>query len=521
MSVSVSSSTHKTRLQVALENKRVIAYCLYVSLAAITYGFDGAVSGYLLSLPVFVQHFGYNYNGTFVVPAIHQSTWNGVVVAGGVLGAFVAGPIGNHLGRRYLFIIGSVISACGILAQELADEWRVMAAGKFINYIAMSMYAVGAPTYISEICPVELRGIALTFFNFFTLIGQFICSCVMQGTMKRSDALSFRIPIIVQYGVPLILFVGTWFIPETPYWHAERGQNDAAKASLEKLHGGKVDFEERFRDIQSEIEHNQKASTVKFLDCFKGSNLRRTFIAAGVLSGQQLVGVSFVFGYTTYFFILSGIATAQAFTITAIMFALQVVANMCSWYSIDRFGRRFLLLVGTSIMFVSLYIIGGVGTNPLYTTGHFPKVVVSFMVIFSVFYQLSLGSVGWTVASEVSSSVNRASTQAIAVFWSTIFGFAISFSIPYLINPDEANLGPKVGFIYGSFTLIVLAFIWFCVPEMKGRSYEELDYMFRNGIPTRAFENFKVPAGEIMEIGSAQLSNEKHRASPDVAEVAV
>jgi hypothetical protein len=54
------------------------------------------VSGYLLSLPVFVQHFGYNYNGTFVVPAIHQSTWNGVVVAGGVLGAFVAGPIGNQ-----------------------------------------------------------------------------------------------------------------------------------------------------------------------------------------------------------------------------------------------------------------------------------------------------------------------------------------------------------------------------------------------------------------------------------------
>jgi len=225
--------------------------------------------------------------------------------------------------------------------------------------------------------------------------------------------------------------------------------------------------------------------------------------------------VTFIFQYTTYFFILAGVKQSEAFSFTAIMFALQLVANMLSWYLIERFGRRFLLLTGTTVVLISHFVIGGIGTSSTYTSGPFPKAVVSFMVILTVFYELSLGSAGWAVSGEASTPALRALTQSIAVMASTISAFVIFFTIPYLINPDEANLGPKIYFIYGSFTILVLAFIYFMVPEMKGRKYEELDYMFQHRIPTRKFKGFSMPTGEV----TRESSNDEK--SPQIKEVSL
>jgi len=323
---------------------------------------------------------------------------------------------------------------------------------------------------------------------------RFLTSCVLRGTESLPGNLSFRVPIILQYIVPGILLTFTWFLPESPSWLVERGKIEAARASIVRLYGTKQDPDERLLGIQDSTILENNSSGVKYLSCFKGSNLRRTIIAVGSFLGIVFTGVPFILGYSTYFFFLAGIEQTQAFTITAIMFALQLVANMLSWYLLERLGRRPMLLTGIAVTLVSHLIIGGIGTDSSYTSGVLPKVIVAFMVIIIVSCQLSVGTAGWAVTFEVSTLQLRASTQAIVVAINSSIGFAIVLSLPYMINPDQGNLGPKIGFVFSSLSLLAIIFVFLLVPEMRGRTFGELDYMFQHRIPTRRFKGFVVPA---------------------------
>jgi len=91
------------------------------------------------------------------------------------------------------------------------------------------------------------------------------------------SSMSFLIPIILQYSIPIILFTCSWFIPESPYWLVTHGKTEAAKESLEKLHGRNHDLNQRLRDIEHTINQQRKAKDITYLDYFKGSNLVSTY----------------------------------------------------------------------------------------------------------------------------------------------------------------------------------------------------------------------------------------------------
>ena len=136
---------------------------------------------------------------------------------------------------------------------------------------------------------------------------------------------------------------------------------------------------------------------------------------------------------------------------TSIMFGLQVLANILSWYLIERFGRRALLLTGLTVIIVSYFIIGGLGTSDTYMLGVLPKVIVAFMVIITVAAQLSISSVYagsiplgaeidltrnnsvWAIVGEASCLELRASTQSLAIAFNSTIGFGFAFSIPYIL----------------------------------------------------------------------------------------
>jgi SP family general alpha glucoside:H+ symporter-like MFS transporter len=292
-----SASTVETTLQIALANTRTIAYCLFVCLPALPMGFDASM---LLALPQFREKFGYEYQGDYVVSATHQAIWNIVAVPGGFLGAVLAGPIGDRLGRRYIFIIGSVVFIAGTVQLQFSSEWKLMATGKFFSYTGIFMYLVAVPTYISEIAPLGIRGVMLTLVNLFSFVGGLISSCILQGTQHIPSNLSFRIPIILQYIVPFILLTCTWFIPESPPWLVENGKIELAKAALKQLRG-KHFIDQHLHEIEKTISQEQKkASAITYIECFKGSNLRRTMIAVSILFAAQQVGMVFAYGYVSH-----------------------------------------------------------------------------------------------------------------------------------------------------------------------------------------------------------------------------
>jgi SP family general alpha glucoside:H+ symporter-like MFS transporter len=116
----------------------------------------------------------------------------------------------------------------------------------------------------------------------------------------------------------------------------------------------------------------------------------------------------------------------------------------------------------------------------------------SRLLIWNSVYNWSVGPVAFAIFCEVSATRVRSKTVAVATAVQALFGIIMTVAIPYLINPDKANLGGKLGFFFGGLSIPCLVWCYFRVPEMKGRTYEELDLMFERRIPTKAFKDYAI-----------------------------
>lgn len=152
----------------------------------------------------------------------------------------------------------------------------------------------------------------------------------------------------------------------------------------------------------------------------------------------------------------------------------------------ERFGRRAVLITAGILNTVVLIIMGGCGLasdKSLATE----KAIVAMVYIFLVVFNLGWGPVVWVVTSEISTGSNRNKLMSLSTGSNWFFNWLVSFTFPYLFNPDGANLGARIGFLYGSLILAATVWIYFLLPETSGRSLEDIDTMFQNHVPTRKF----------------------------------
>lgn len=236
------------------------------------------------------------------------------------------------------------------------------------------------------------------------------------------------------------------------------------------------------------------------MECLRKSNLRRTIISIMPLSIQALSGISFVAGYFTYYLQLAGYSTTMSYRIQIAQPVLSIVGNLMAAAMVDRVGRRDLTFWGLVILTVFLLITGGLGlgTSKPAITG-----TVAFILIYSWWYNVSIGSTAFSLLCEVSTSRLRVKTIAIGYALQNSINVMWQFVIPFMFNPDQGNLGAKVAFIFGGLCLFALAYLWFYQPETAGRSYQELDEMFARGVPARKFKGYKTEA-QIQNEAAAQ-----------------
>lgn len=206
---------------------------------------------------------------------------------------------------------------------------------------------------------------------------------------------------------------------------------------------------------------------------------------------QAFSGIGFVAGYFTYYLQLAGYSTDQSYKIQIAQPVLSIVGNLMAAATVDYVGRRNLTFWGLMVLTVFLLITGGLGL------GRSQPVVegtVAFILIFSWWYNVSIGSTAFSLLCEVSTSRLRVKTIAIGYALSNSINVMWQFVIPFMFNPDQANLGAKIAFIFGGLCLLSLAYLWFYQPETAGRSYQELDEMFAKGIPARKFKSYRTDA---------------------------
>jgi len=354
-----------------------------------------------------------------------------------------AGQIADWIGRKKTIMATLVLSFAAVTMEFVAITNELFFGGKFLNGFAVGILAAICVTYVGEISPLALRGLMTCLMALAYTVGPLIAALILYSTGTSDTRWAYRAVFCSQYGFAAVAACLVFFMPESPWWLVSTGKEQKALRSLRRLgyKKGGEDFK-RLAVIKLTLEQIRKETEgVTYLECFRRSNLRRTIISIAPLSIQALSGVIFIAGYSTYYAQLAGYSTAASFRLFIGLQVASMTGNVCSWAIIDRIGRRNLTIWGTSFLTVILMLAGGLATVGTVSA---IKGVIGMVIVYGFFYNATIGSTAYSLLTEVATSRLRVKTIAIGIALQSSWYTMWSFVLPYLFNPDKANLGAKV-----------------------------------------------------------------------------
>lgn len=486
---------HERKWEMLLKQKRFALWALYSSIGSMMLGFDFGVAGTATAFPAFQKQFGISFPSQpsgYLVPAKYQSGWFGASVAGDIIGNVIAGQLLELIGRKHVIAVGSLISSVGIVLQVESSEWRLFLAGRLVGAIGYGAVYLESPVWIGENSRPELRGFFLCLVNGSIVFGQFLLSLIAQATSKIDGKWSYQTIIVFQFFFVVLLMVVYPFYPESPYYLLKKGKPEQARQALNRIHGpgDQVLIDAEMSRINIAIASSEEIQQViskespLFFQCWQGTNLKRTIIAILPIAGQQLLGAAFVLGYVTYF--LSLIGVTKYFTVSVVLYVVMLLSNLSAFFFVEVAGRRTLLIPGVIILTMFLLLMGIMGC--IHTDGAMWFSVVCIF-IWAIVYQLTIGAVGFAFGSEISHLPLRPTVQSIIGITQGGVGWVIGFVTPYMINPDAGNLGAKVGFVFFGLGVPLCIVFYFLIPETRGLSFDEMDYLFNNNVSCRHFQS--------------------------------
>jgi SP family xylose:H+ symportor-like MFS transporter len=410
---------------------------------------------------------------------------------GCIIGAIVAGWVSNAIGRKggmlvaaALFLISAVGSAYPELGLGSIGGMGPAALTPFILYRILCGVGVGiasmlSPLYIAEIAPSQIRGRLVSFNQLSIVLGMLLVYFVnaaigSQGDDAWINATGWRL-MLVSEAIPALLFMGLLLlVPDTPRWFVMKGRSDNALAVLRRL----VD-ETEARATVKEIEASLVVPThAAGTSLFAFGGL---VIMAGIMLSvfQQFVGINAVLYYAPLMFKNLGASTNSALWQTLIVGLANVIFTVVAILTVDRLGRKPLLIIGGVVMGIAMIVLGfqfqanAVGTGPLIAA-----------ITYIAGFALSWGPVTWVLLSEMFPNAikNRAMAIAVAAQW--IANLFVSWTFKILIGNSALNAMFNHGFpywIYGVMSFLAAAFVYFYVPETKRRTLEEIQNLWTRG----------------------------------------
>jgi len=475
--------------------------CAFAAFGGIFFGYDsGYIAGvqgmtYFITLLTGLPPPPATPKEQFTLPSWKKSLITSILSAGTFFGALIAGDIADLIGRRPTIICGCVIFIIGVILQTASAGLGLLVAGRLVAGFGVGFVSAIIILYMSEIAPKKVRGALVSGYQFCITIGILLASCVDYGTQNRTDSGSYRIPISIQMAWALILGIGLFLLPESPRYFVKRGRIDRAVDVLARLRGQPRDSE----FVQSEVaeivaNHEYELQVVpqgswfsSWANCFKGglrkpsSNLRRTILGTSLQMMQQWTGINFIFYFGTTFFQELG-TISNPFLINLITTLVNVCSTPLSFWTIERFGRRTLLVWGALGMLICEFIVAIVGTADG-SNHQAVSAMIAFICIYIFFFASTWGPGAWVVIGEIFPLPIRSRGVALSTASNWLWNCIIAVITPYMVGTDQGNLGAKVFFIWGSLCTACFIYAWFLIPETKGLSLEQVDRMLEETTP--------------------------------------
>jgi sugar porter (SP) family MFS transporter len=449
----------------------VIIAAVITAIGGMLFGYDtGVISGAIL----FIRE-------SFSLSSTAQEIVVSSVLIGAVIGASISGLLADKYGRRIMVIVAATIFGIGAIFTALTPEVYALIAGRIVVGIAIGIASFIAPLYIAEVAPVSIRG-ALVSLNQLAITIGIVISYLVDFAFAPSGGWRWMLGLAV---VPsIILGIGMYLMPPSPRWLYSKGRIDKARSVLERIRMTK-NVSEEMKEIRASLVCEQECKWSEILDPVVRPAL---IIGIGLAAFQQLTGINTVIYYAPTILEFAGFQSAAVSILaTAGIGMINVIMTVVAISLIDRVGRRPLLLIGLIGMIISLAILGIAFVLPGLSTSLGLLAVISLMLYVGSF-AIGLGPVFWLMISEIYPLRirGRAMSTATIVNWGTNLVVAITFlSLIQLIGT------PGTFWLYSTIGIIAWVFVYFLVPETKGKSLEEIEMELRAGKHLQEMKNAK------------------------------
>lgn len=405
----------------------------------------------------------------------------GSALIGCFVGALIAGKLSTKFGRRSSLIISAVLfilSAYGSgLPDILPQTVSVLVVFRIIGGLGIGIASMNAPMYIAEISPNSIRGKMVTYYQLAIVIGffsVFLVTYFIGNDLTQSENISFgwrRMfwSELIPSGLFLVLLL---FVPKSPRWLSLKGKHEEALSILLRIQdkeSANLDMEE----IKSSLKMDQ--ATTKGVNYFSKSILTIIVIGSVLSILQQFTGINAVLYYGADIFEKAlGFGQEDVLKQQILLAFVNVVFTLVAMYGVDKFGRKPLIYAGCIGMIIGFLFLGL--TLQQQSIGVLSLVGI---LIFIASFSLSMGPVVWVLLSEIFPNKIRSVAMSIAVAAQWAANYLVSQSFPIVVGSEMNNNsywnGSLPYFLFISFTVLIILFVYKFIPETKGMSLEKLE----------------------------------------------
>lgn len=437
-------------------NGYVILISIVAALGGLLFGFDTAVISGTIN---FIQpYFGLSEVGLgWTVSSL---------LFGCIAGVFLAGKAGDRYGRKKMLMLAALLFFVSAVGSASAHTLAFFIFARILGGLAVGVASILSPMYIAELAPAKYRGTLVSLNQLAIVIG-ILVAFFSNYLLVDSGENNWRWMLLVMAAPAILLFFSLFMVPESPRWLVARHQNDEAFKILLKTSGEEFAYSE-LKEIQQTLK-NQEEST--FQDLLAPKIRPLLFIGIILAVFQQITGINTIMYYAPKIFANVGQSNDSALLQTILIGGTNLVFTLVAMVLIDRFGRKLLIVIGSTGMMLML-----AGLSILFFTKQTSGIMVLVFILgYIAFFAASLGPALWVVAAELFPNRLRSKGMSIAIVSLWIACAIVTITFPIML---EKLSGGITFLIFAVICLANLLYVWRYVPETKGKTLEELEKHF-------------------------------------------
>ena len=436
------------------DKNQLLIFSTAAALGGLLFGFDtGVISGAIHFIKI---EFNLNaYQEGFAVSNLMVAC---------VIGALLAGPIADWIGRKKVLILCAVLFTVSAILSALPRSFTELVIARFIGGMGVGMASVVSPMYIAEISPAKIRG-RLVALNQLAIVVGILLSYFSNWVLVDTGINNWRYMLVAEILPAITFLVGLFFIPESPRWLTKEGLEKEALDVLNVV-AGAANADHELQEVKKSLA--EKRTSLKEL---LHPSLRRVLVV-GILFSlfAHITGIDTIIYYGPIIFLESGFKTDSALLASVMIGITNLIFTFVGMAMVDKAGRKFLLLVGLAGMGISMTLVGLCMQSDMISA----KWTLLWIMTYIASFAMSIGVVIWVYLSEIYPTRVRGQALSVATMVLWLGNVILTQLFPVMME----RFGGGTFYIFSFICLLAFIFTWTMVKETKGVSLEEIEEMW-------------------------------------------